>query len=228
MRTVSYYVNVANEIVHGVGLRLRQPEMYRMISRVKEGKALFASPYKYLHLAKLLRTFRPKSILECGSGASTAVFAEYAENSGAFLCSLESSEQWRDNTANALGSRRTQVNFVLASAKTEMGDPIRYYYEFDPRSVRDGQFDLVYIDGPPLQVDTRKVKNYVNWNIVDMINGGLGPKVIVIDGRVDTVNYVAQNFSSIYKLYRQEYRRLILAYRFHSYFVRRETPSSTP
>jgi hypothetical protein len=61
----------------------------------------------------------------------------------------------------------------------------------------------------------------VNWNIVEMIGRGFGPRTIVVDMRLATAEYVAKHFSNDYETHLLEKKHRFLDYRYHSFFVRR-------
>jgi len=55
------------------------------------------------------------------------------------------------------------------------------------------------VDGPPLVINGLHDASAVNWNSIEMITSGLSPKIIVVDYRLATVDYIVKNFSSDYE-----------------------------
>lgn len=206
-----------NNVYYEWILRNQYPETYRIIREIIQGNALYGGSYKYVHLHRLLAAFKPRTILEFGSGSSTGVFAVYARKSGARVCTTEDNLVWQENTKRALGELVIHVEFLLTSSVGEKGFPNRCYYVFKTDKI----FDLVYVDGPPLIINGQADGSAVNWNIVDMIYKGLGPQYIIIDGRISTVRYIATNFLKDYTPCLREEGRRFPGYRYHSYFIRR-------
>jgi len=199
-------------------LRRRYEESYKIISEIRKGNALFGSYYKYVHLHKLLADFKPNSILEFGSGSTTGIFAVYARNLNARVRTVEDNPTWLENTRKALGDLGDRVDFVLSRAVGEPGNPNRCFYRYKATEV----FDFVYVDGPPLVIDGQNDGSAVNWNIVEMIHHGFGPRTIVIDTRLATAEYIAKHFSNDYEAHLLEREHRFLDYRYHSFFLRRD------
>ncbi len=156
-----YYYNVAMEVSYGLILQVRYPRTVEVIRRIRQANARYAGSFKYVHLHHLLSSFRPKTILEFGTGSSTGVFGIYAARNGARVCSVEDSQQWLDNTRKGLQGMADSLKFILAESIAESGAPNKCYYRHTPSEA----FDLVYIDGPPLMIDGKSTPTAVNWNI---------------------------------------------------------------
>jgi hypothetical protein len=209
---------IVDSVYHKRILSRRYEESYKIISEIRKGNALFGSYYKYVHLHKLLADFQPSSILELGSGSTTGIFAVYARKCDARVCTVEDNPAWLENTRKALGDLGNRVNFVLSPAVGELGNPNRCFYRYKPAET----FDFVYVDGPPLIINGQSDGSAVNWNIVEMIGRGVGPRTVVIDMRLATAEYIAKNFSDDYEAHLLEKKHRSLHYRYHSFFVRRE------
>ncbi|OGW53575.1 MAG: hypothetical protein A2Y81_05860 [Nitrospirae bacterium RBG_13_43_8] len=209
---------IVDRVYHKRILRRKYEESYRIISEIRKGNALFGSYYKYVHLHKLLAGLQPNSILEFGSGSTTGIFAVYARKFNARVRTVEDNPSWMENTRGALGDLAAQVDFVLSPVAEELGNPNRCFYRYTPAEL----FDFVYVDGPPLVINGQSDRSAVNWNIVEMIGRGFGPRTIVIDMRLATAEYIAKKFSNDYKAYLLEKKHRFLDYRYHSFFVRRD------
>jgi hypothetical protein len=92
-------------------------------------------------ITEALRKYSPKNILEFGSGTSTAIFANYAEQTGAKVTSLEHLEWAREKTLNLLGESSRYVDLRHAPIK---GPESKAYQTTLPDNI-----DFVLIDGPP-------------------------------------------------------------------------------
>ena len=95
---------------------------------------------------------RPQRILEAGSGLSTALLACYAELTGAEVVALEHEPRFFRQTAtllDQLGLRRA-LDLRLAPLGTvrRNGNGSSQWY----RPLPEGQFDFVFVDGPPKRV----------------------------------------------------------------------------
>lgn len=95
---------------------------------------------------------RPRRILEAGSGVSTALLARYAALTGAEVVTLEHDPRFLRQTAAQLDrlALRRAVDLQLVSLKPlwgHGGDQARWY-----KPLPEGEFDLVFVDGPPQQL----------------------------------------------------------------------------
>lgn len=98
-----------------------------------------------------LSTLRPKTILECGSGLSTLIFARYAENNPEVkVVSLEHDQKYFDQTALLLGSLIKRVELLrcdlIENSEHSATDEALIY---DVDLSKYPKFDFVLIDGPP-------------------------------------------------------------------------------
>lgn len=103
-------------------------------------------------LATRLAERRPQRVLEAGSGVSTALLARYAALTGAEVVTLEHDPRFLRQTAALLErlALRRAVDLRLAAlgpVRCNSDGPVRWY-----RPLPEGEFDLVFVDGPPQQV----------------------------------------------------------------------------
>jgi hypothetical protein len=134
---------------------------------------------RLLDLAVLLRRYRPRHIVEMGSGLSTVVFARYAAKTGASLASFEESPDWIAITRRALAAAGCSGPAPVLARRVEEGDTC-YFDRPVPVTC-----DFLYIDAPSAAladgapaacVDTLRA-----WE------GGAFPKTVVIDSRHHSV-----------------------------------------
>jgi hypothetical protein len=172
-------------------------------------------PFKGRDLWRILEAAAPRSIVELGSGTTSAVFALWAKRTGASYVAFEHDVHWASVTENCLkqvdllDAGNSRVKHVASRVRHDGGatgftDPL-------PLDV-----DFVYVDGPPCRLeDGRKVPNDDVTRLLDA--GGL-PQVIVIDGRLETVDLIrahprASNYrfvpSYVYSLRRGMWRDAI-------------------
>lgn len=161
-------------------------------------------------IACLLEHFQPKSCLEFGTGASTAMLAARMHGRGRFL-SVEESPYWHSRVQAylhrfATGTVSIQADRVLTEFD---GEPVVHY-----DIPHDQDYDFVYVDGPsndppdvltPTQrdvafrLDTRG--RLANVDLELMWNAGVFPRVIVVDGRLSTLRRWRRRGIDRYDLY---------------------------
>jgi len=142
-------------------------------------------PWRALDQLKILK-LNPINIVELGSGSSTGIFAKYVnENQDRSLLSVDESEVWASLTKKALTKFGASFNNkvqIKVSKKVEDKDGSSYEMELPD------QIDLLYIDGPTLKREGRK--KFPNLDIIKLFRKNVFPKIIMIDGRIDTVNLI--------------------------------------
>ena len=152
--------------------------------------------YKLFSLATVLQEKRPNSILELGSGTSTAVFVEYIRRYSAKLISVDESRHWLTHTRRLAGLRDNEENIVLVHAPRSFDlnvNPPEFKYNID----LEDYYDFVFIDGPSMVVDGKKYKDGINTNIFDICKKYL-PKFIVVDIRRSTVRAIIDKLGDKY------------------------------
>jgi predicted O-methyltransferase YrrM len=102
-----------------------------------------------IELTAYLDRVRPRRILEAGSGYSTAILAAYAAQSGTEVVTLEHDRTYYRKTMRGLhqlGLDR-HVDLRLAPLRPHWFEDRGPYQWYD--SPLEGDFDFVFIDGPP-------------------------------------------------------------------------------
>ena len=146
-------------------------------------------PFKGWELWQLLEKHQPKYIAEMGSGTTSAVFALWAKKHGAKYVCYEHHPDWAKVTESCL----REAGLVKDES------PVRVI----PSRVRDDQkatgfvesipddTDFVYVDGPPCMLENgTKVPND---DVVRLFDNGHSPEVIVVDGRLETVDLIREH-----------------------------------
>ena len=154
-------------------------------------------PYKLVSLDRLVRRLRPRSILEIGSGSSTVVFACYAHEEGADFTSVDESEHWVANTVAMLqrfGVHSAVSTKVCSKSIALLRREARYLDM--PRITAD----LVFIDGPALEVDGNKVTDAACIDILSLPR----PKYIIVDMRKPTVERLSIELADEYDVERSD------------------------
>jgi hypothetical protein len=152
--------------------------------------------YKLYSLVRLLKRYKPKKILEFGSGTTTAVFADWVKaNNGVSLVSVDESTEWITKSSSLAGIAEDDARFKMVSAPKIVEElqggltGARYNMPFD------GNFDFVLVDGPSLNVDGVKRKDTINTDIFKLTEFS-SPQVIVVDIRVATVNAMMKKLNN--------------------------------
>lgn len=110
-------------------------------------KHIFKKAIDFWTLYKHIRRYKPREILECGSGVSTFVLA-YAvlENGHGRVTSVDELDWWINKVNESLPEHLKKCTELILSEKTE-----HKYFLFRGASYKDipdRPYDWVYIDGP--------------------------------------------------------------------------------
>ncbi len=174
-------------------------EIDAILARFRSAGGLnhYFQPYKLFQLRQLCERYRPASILELGSGSSTAVFAAYVRKYGGRQCSVDESDSWLANAATLagieMGDNRFEMRHCVAKAGTFM-NLVSVGYGLAAQE----EFDLVFVDGPSTRLDGMKRKDAINddvFHIADI----RPPRIIVVDGRYATVSALKQHLHGRYE-----------------------------
>ncbi len=173
--------------------------------------------YKLWELKKYLRLNSPESILEFGSGSSSSIFAKYSFQNKVPYTSYDESKHWIDNTKNILNNNlNDNIRFVHADRTFNFDEEITTVnYNIDI----DGFFDFVLIDGPSLRINNIRRKDAVNADILKLSDL---PKIILIDGRKSTFEYLVKKLGSKYKAFPSNLFTKTLLKSGYDYFSRLE------
>lgn len=143
-----------------------------------EPPSKLVQPERARFLLRLLDRYRPRRIVELGSGVSTTWFSWWATKHGAEFYSLEQNPRW----AAAVQSAAPRANIIVSDVVTVPPNERRYAADMPAGA------DFVYIDGPGGHLP-QGVKG-VNTDIRAYLERGERPRVIVLDGRVLTTDLI--------------------------------------
>jgi predicted O-methyltransferase YrrM len=196
-------------------------EVDRYLSKFRTSGGLknFYGEYKLWNLHQLLLRFKPKRILEFGSGSSTMVFCEYLRKNTGSLLSVDEEEKWALNTRRLVDLKPTDSIEIINSKKTCWPESVPREIKYE-LALQD-EYDFVFVDGPSLNVDGIKWKDAVNSNVLELAQK---PQVIVVDGRRATARHLAQKYSDQYLIFLSDLftdRPVKRNYNFFSYFVKK-------
>jgi hypothetical protein len=140
-------------------------------------------PYKLLELWEILQRYRPTSVLEFGSGCTTAVFAEYAATHDEWcrIASVDESKEWQSFVSDEVGRRRVEY---LVSSVYWFNESAVGYSEITPSP----GCDFIYVDGPSNRIEgTNECARCVDAS-GPMADGTV--KTVLFDIRRETVDYL--------------------------------------
>ena len=168
------------------------------IDHLSNGNATGAKsfPWRELDLFDVLDKYKPLSIVEFGGGSSTGIFSTYTRISNGSFISVDESEEWSKLTFNSLVASddkfsSSSVSFINTN---RLENSFGSFYDFKLTN----SVDLLYIDGPSV----KKLNNskLPNQDIHHLFSSGVFPKLILIDGRVATVQSILDSpYSNLYK-----------------------------
>ena len=144
----------------------------------------------YYELYKQLNIYKPKMILECGSGISSLVIAYFISkrnNKEKYKCvSCEENANYSNEITNIFPSGYMKfIDFVHLERKegNVNGIPCSYYED-----IPENNYDYIFIDGPTFRKNNQSQKSFNS----DLINIIKKDKNIIVNGIIDQrlLNYI--------------------------------------
>ena len=143
-------------------------------------------------LYRLVRTFKPKVMLEFGGGCSTLIYAQAladnaAEGAAGYLYSLDADKEWAGITAGSLPAHLKaycEVAYTPA-VPVEYDGTLGWRY----RDVPDVALDFIYLDGPALTPERR-----VAVDVLDLESRFQSGFHLVVDGRSRNCAFLEAHF----------------------------------
>jgi hypothetical protein len=149
--------------------------------------------FKLIELWQILERVAPQTILECGSGATTAVFAEYAaHHPGTTLVSLDNSVEYLEQTRSRMPPGLRDVPTFVHSARCVEGAAgmEACYYSPEYRRYFRQKIDLVYVDGPANVSPTVSSWYMPCIDSVKLLDAGYEVANLLFDNRLSSVRYL--------------------------------------
>lgn len=187
-------------LAHRLRYRKDYKQLSNILSKIKiaGGNTFNLQAYKLYCLKRILETYKPASIIELGGGSSTAIFAEYARKNCIELYSYDESEFWINTTKELIGLSENDTNIHLIYAQRIFVQNHDYkQIKYDTKYSKS--CDLVFIDGPQLNIGNIKYKDAVNSDIFEIADIQL-PKLIVVDIRKATVDEIRKRLHNYYEV----------------------------
>lgn len=114
-----------------------------------------ASPDFLLVLVRLIRSRKPETILECGSGATTIAMARCAQQLGrGHIYSLDHDPTYAERTRKFLADAGLEKWATIIDAPLmdhSAGEEVLEWYSL--KELPDSDFDILVVDGPPTRAD---------------------------------------------------------------------------
>ena len=182
-------------------------------------EAYFALRAKEIH--HIIKKYEVKSILEMGTGRSSFIFNSYKEIN---VLSIEQDIDWLQKIKKAFKKFDIENNIILSDVELyKNGAKYTNIPNFVP--------DLLYIDAPYVKYESKNFNTFTKkpayYDFETLFNKQIFPKIIMIEGRTDTVDAIFSSaFADRYDFYGEyiyhfEREQLIsaLAFRRHSTFI---------
>ncbi len=216
------------------------PDIIKVQLKMRRGSNLSGS-YQFERLNEidqLFHKFNPLSILEYGSGTSSAMFAKLAGDK-IYFQTTDELKWWLEKIFVSLpNSLKLKVNAILAKTKVDEVDS-ELVISYD--TAHDKYFDFIYVDGPynagPEILSSErltKVKDPLgqhlpNYDVELFWENGIYPKFILIDGRRSTVRRLILKGIKYYRIYLKSAYNLPLKkekeanyYLYHTILIRKD------
>jgi hypothetical protein len=134
--------------------------------------------YWHLHLA--VQRYRPKLILELGTGASTIVLAEAARGYGGHVVSMEESEEWH---RHAIANLPADLPVEIVLSET-VEDAFSIFRGMRYRDVPPGPYEFVFVDGPTYKTKSGEIT--FDLDLIRVVERAEVPLRGLIDKRIST------------------------------------------
>ena len=217
-------------------LWIMHPQIVRIQYNLRRNGGLSGN-YQWIRLAeiaRLVKKFKPVSVLECGSGASSAVFGLLCPGNAV---TLENSAQWKEHLLRGLGSlaEKMSVRHVDRVIEESDGEMVCHF-----NTAHDAYVDCVYVDGPydhlpePTAEALAKVRDPQGHHLalidVELFwRNGIFPRLVLIDGKRSTVRRLIGKGQERYDIYLKSdfWFQMGIAkwgrYHYHTVMVRRDS-----
>jgi Methyltransferase domain len=144
-------------------------------------KSTGCSYIDYWELYAAIKRYRPREVLELGTGASTIVIAHaLMENGYGRVTSMEESEEWYRHALHNLPPQ-LPVEIVLSGT---VEDCFSIFRGIRYREIPDRPYDFVFVDGPSYKTKTGEVT--FDFDLIALVARSRVPLRAIIDKRVST------------------------------------------
>ena len=158
--------------------------------------------FKLVSLYQLLCDANPETVLELGSGSTTAAVNYWLLNNnsvaGGHARVLDESPEWIQNTLRVLetvGGKSPRLD-ILHSQRVCVRQSAPRAFRYDISSVEPAEF--VIVDGPSLKVDGVRYSDSYSCDVDEIIEAHGAPRVIAIDNRIATCRHLQDVYPTRY------------------------------
>ena len=160
----------------------------------------------YAEIHKHVIKYKPKEILECGTGVSTIVLAHALKenNKGGRITSLESEYKYLEQAQKLLPSKLSQYVEMIYSPVVE--DSFSLFRGCRYRDIPSRKYDFIFVDGPSYVAPSDGTIAF-DIDCLNIIKESIDPVYAIIDKRVSTC-YVLQKVLGKEKVKYNPYKHL--------------------
>lgn len=180
--------------------------------------------YRCIDILKIFKKFKIKKVAEIGSGRSSIAFALLSKIYEFKHVAYEQDTKWVEVVNKYISKLDSNASVIFAQLiSIENGGFLEHEIN---------NCDLLYIDGPTVKKSAKHHTSFGKPEYYDAINyfkSGIFPKIIMIEGRFDTVELVKNSeYSKLYNFYPEyiySYKTnnyyQMLFFRRHSFFIKK-------
>ncbi len=145
-------------------------------------------PAEGAFILKILEQYRPKSIVELGSGDSSIWFASYAAKAGAEFVSFDQSAEYQEKWIKR--AREHGPVTAIVSECVAYEDGRAHYADLIPDA------ELIFVDGPswkyaqPCGLPEPSQRRVIGVDVPRLLQQGGRPKVIIVETRFATTDAI--------------------------------------
>jgi hypothetical protein len=178
-------------------------ELWHIITEYTDKSNSIGCSYSdYSILYDYIKRYKPREVLECGTGVSTIVMAyalmenEKLWNLRGRIISMEHVEKWYKHAIEFMPVQLNEYVSIVYSEKKE------YYYTIfrgvGYKNIPDIKYDFVFIDGPGTIAPSDNTRSF-DFDYINIVMKSDKPVFGIIDNRIGTC-YVIQKIFGVDKV----------------------------
>ena len=184
-------------------------DVFKALQKSRKGGGL-SSPVQFprlFEIERIIKTFKPKNVLEFGCGTSSIMFAKLLGANN--FITLEESKFWADKMIQTC-PKGLNINVKIRDQVIQERDEVVCFYDCEEL----GYFDLVYVDGPSNDIKKTELKKYKvpvkdiayspmlpTVDVENLWKKSIYPKFIIIDGKRTTVRRLIKKSNGRYSIF---------------------------
>ena len=222
-----------NWYLSNIYIKKNHSDIFKSLKKSRENGGLSSAVQlpRLFEIEKIVKSFKPKNILEFGCGTSSIMFSKLVGYDN--FTSLEENKFWAEKML-ATCPKDISIDLKVKDRVIEDRDEVVSFYDY--KVLKD--FELVYVDGPVNNLSDQELdhcktpikdpnKSVPNVDVENMWINGIYPKYILIDSRRSTVRRLINLSNARYDIYlKSEYQnhcgiRPISPYLYHTLMIRK-------